>query len=255
MATTNNNNIVVGCINFTAMLLSIPIIASGIWLSSHPDNLCVNILQWPLIIIGVIVLVNSLAGVVAGFWRIGWLLIFYFVAMLAVIVLLGCLVGMVYWVTLKGSGHPEPSRTFLEYRLEDYSGELRRWVQKNRKWDGIRSCLRSSSMCAELNQNYRLAQDFFNAHITPLQSGCCKPPHRMRAHICEPNILDQSDKHGGRHGLSAVEQRPNAALLFLRFLQSRFAGKSVQGMEKSGYHSGDHSCRPHLRLSRRLLRL
>nr|GLL48684.1 protein TORNADO 2-like [Ipomoea trifida] len=176
MATTNNNNIVVGCINFTAMLLSIPIIASGIWLSSHPDNLCVNILQWPLIIIGVIVLVISLAGVVAGFWRIAGLLIFYFVAMLAVIVLLGCLVGIVYWVTLKGSGHSEPSRTFLEYRLEDYSGELRRWVQRNRKWDGIRSCLRSKSMCAELNQNYRLAQDFFNAHITPLQSGCCKPP-------------------------------------------------------------------------------
>ncbi|XP_019156220.1 PREDICTED: protein TORNADO 2-like [Ipomoea nil] len=174
MAVTNN--IMVGCINFTAMLLSIPIIGSGIWLSSQPDNLCVKILQWPLIIMGLVVLVLSLAGAVAGFWRIRWLLIFYLVAMLALIVLLACFVAMVYWVTLKGSGHPEPSRTFLEYRLDDYSGWLRRWVQSYRKWDGIRSCLRSSSMCGGLNQNYRLAQDFFNAHITPLQSGCCKPP-------------------------------------------------------------------------------
>lgn len=76
----------------------------------------------------------------------------------------------------------------------------------------------------------------------------------MRPHVCESDILDKSDKHGGGHGLSAVEQRPNAALLLLRFLQSWFAGKSVQGMEKSGYGSGDDSCRVDLRLSWRLLR-
>ncbi|KAF2309057.1 hypothetical protein GH714_000294 [Hevea brasiliensis] len=76
----------------------------------------------------------------------------------------------------RGSGHLEPSRAYLEYHVDDFSGWLRRRVQSSYKWDRIRSCLSATDMCSELNQSYRMAQDFFNARITPLQSGCCKPP-------------------------------------------------------------------------------
>lgn len=170
------SNNVIGAINFIALLLSIPIIGAGIWLASQQDNSCVKLLQYPVIILGVLTLVVAIVGLVGAFWRVPWLLIFYLVAMLALIVLLCCLVVFVYMVTDKGSGHVEPSRTYLEYRLEDYSGWLRRRVQRSYKWDRIKFCLSSSSFCAELNQTYSMAQDFFNAHLTPLQSGCCKPP-------------------------------------------------------------------------------
>ncbi|KAK4493398.1 hypothetical protein RD792_017702 [Penstemon davidsonii] len=173
MALSNN---VTGAISFIAMLLSIPVIGAGIWLATEPDNSCVKILQWPVIILGILILVVSLAGFIGGFWRIPSLLIFYLVAMLILIVLLGCLVVFVYMVTVNGSGRVVPSRVYLEYNLDDYSGWLQRRVKSSYKWDRIRSCLSSSSMCGELNQSYRMAQDFFNAHITPLQSGCCKPP-------------------------------------------------------------------------------
>ncbi|KAL6008362.1 Protein TORNADO 2 [Asimina triloba] len=173
MALSNN---VIGAINFVAMLLSIPVIGTGIWLNSEPDNSCVKILQWPVIILGILILVVALAGFVGAFWRIAWLLFFYLVAMLVLIVLLAALVVFVFMVTGRGSGHPVPSRSFLEYRLDDYSGWLRRRVHSSWKWDRIKNCIASSNMCAELNQSYRFAQDFFNAHITPLQSGCCKPP-------------------------------------------------------------------------------
>ncbi|XP_040989607.1 protein TORNADO 2-like [Juglans microcarpa x Juglans regia] len=173
MALSNN---VIGGINFIAMLLSIPIIGSGILLATEPDNSCVKILQWPVIILGILILVVALAGFVGGFWRVPWLLIFYLVAMLILIILLACLVVFIYMVTLRGSGHPAPSRSYLEYHLDDFSGWLRRRVQSPFKWDRIRNCLSSKTMCAELNQNYRMAQDFFNARISPLQSGCCKPP-------------------------------------------------------------------------------
>lgn len=166
MALSNN---VIGAINFVAMLLSIPVIGAGIWLATEQDNSCVKILQWPVIILGILILIVALAGFIGGFWRISWLLIFYLVAMLILIILLACLIVLIYMVTLKGSGHLAPSRAYLEYHLDDFSGWLRRRVQSPLKWDRIKRCLSSTQLCAELNQNYRMAQDFFNARITPLQ--------------------------------------------------------------------------------------
>lgn len=160
---------VIGAINFVVMLLSIPVIGAGIWLATEPDNSCVKILQWPVIILGILILIVALAGFVGGFWRISWLLLFYLIAMLILIILLGCLVVFVYMVTLRGSGHLAPSRAYLEYHLDDYSGWLRRRVRSSYKWDRIRNCLSSTSMCAELNQSYRMAQDFFNAHLSPIE--------------------------------------------------------------------------------------
>lgn len=166
MALSNN---IIGAINFGVMLLSIPVIGAGIWLTTEPDNSCVKLLQWPVIILGVLILVVALAGFIGGFWRIPRLLIFYLVAMLILIVLLACLVVFVYMVTSRGSGHAVPSRVYLEYNLDDYSGWLRRRVRSSYKWDRIRTCLSAKDTCAELNQSYRAAQDFFNARITPLQ--------------------------------------------------------------------------------------
>lgn len=165
------------------MLLSIPIIGAGIWLATEPDNSCVKILQWPVIILGVLILVVALSGFVGGFWRIPSLLIFYLIAMLVLIILLGCLVVFIYMVTIRGSGHLEPSRAYLEYHTSDFSGWLRRRVQSSYKWDRIRGCLSSSSMCAELNQSYRMAQDFFNAHLNPLQVLCYNPFHIFFSHL------------------------------------------------------------------------
>ncbi|XP_074329350.1 protein TORNADO 2 [Apium graveolens] len=170
------SNNVIGTINFVAMLLSVPVIGSGIWLAMEADNSCIKILQWPVIILGILILIVGLAGVIGGFWRIQPLVIFYFIGMIILIILLACLVVFIHMVTARGSGHTEPSRSYKEYHLDDFSGFLRRRVRGSYKWDRIRSCLSSTSMCAELNQSYRMAQDFFNAHITPLQSGCCKPP-------------------------------------------------------------------------------
>ncbi|XP_022159601.1 protein TORNADO 2 [Momordica charantia] len=170
------NKNIIGGINLVAMLLSVPIIGAGIWLATQPDNACLQILQWPLIIFGVAVLLVGVAGFIGAFCRITWLLLLYLVAMLVLILLLGSLVGFVYMVTLRGSGHLQPNRAYLEYHLDDFSAFLRRRVQSSFKWDLIRTCLSSSTMCAELNQSFRMAQDFFNAPITPMQSGCCKPP-------------------------------------------------------------------------------
>ncbi|KNA13719.1 hypothetical protein SOVF_113900 [Spinacia oleracea] len=173
MALSNN---VIGAINFLGILLAIPIIGTGIWLASDPETSCIRILQWPVIIIGALTLVVALAGFVGGFWRNAPLLIFYLIGMLVLIILLACLVVFVFMVTSRGSGHPAPSRGYLEYRLDGFSGFLRRRVHGPFKWALIKSCLSSTSVCPELNQTYTMAQDFFNAPLSPIQTGCCKPP-------------------------------------------------------------------------------
>ncbi|XP_057977060.1 protein TORNADO 2-like [Malania oleifera] len=170
------NNTAIGGINFLAVLLSAPIIFAGVELAGKPDNSCVKILQWPVIVLGVLILLAGLVGFVGAFWRVPWLLIVYFIAMLVLIVLLACLVAFIYMVTSRGSGHPVPSRVYLEYHLNDYSGWLRRRVRSQFKWERIKNCLISANLCAELNQTYLSAMDFFNAPIGPIQSGCCKPP-------------------------------------------------------------------------------
>lgn len=166
MALSNN---VIGIINFIAVLLSIPIIGAGIWLTTLQAESCVKILQWPVIILGILIFIVAMVGLVGAFWRIPMLLIFYLIAMIVLIVLLVSLVIFVYFVTLRGHGNIEPNRSYLEYHVNDFSIWLRRRVRSSHKWDGIKSCLSSSSICAELNQSYRLPQDFFNAHLSPLQ--------------------------------------------------------------------------------------
>lgn len=89
--------------------------------------------------------------------------------MLVLIILLVSLVVFVYMVTIRGHGNIEPNRAYLEYRLDDFSGYLRTRVRGSFKWDQIRSCLSQTNMCAELNQSFRMAQDFFNARLTPMQ--------------------------------------------------------------------------------------
>ncbi|XP_066365399.1 protein TORNADO 2-like [Miscanthus floridulus] len=111
----------VAAINVVPALLSIPVIAAGIWLSTQADNACVQILQWPVIALGVAVLAVGLAGFVAAFWRLPWLLLADLVTMFVVVVALACLAVFIFAVTMGSSGHRVPSREFLEYDLDDYS--------------------------------------------------------------------------------------------------------------------------------------
>ncbi|KAL6589655.1 hypothetical protein ACP70R_050278 [Stipagrostis hirtigluma subsp. patula] len=173
------NYMAVAAINFLAALLSIPVIAAGIWLSTQTDNACVQLLQWPVIALGVAILAVGLAGFVAAFWRLPWLLLAYLVAMLLLLVALVCLAVFVFAVTTGASGRPAPGRAFLEYDLGDYSGWLRDRLDAPGRWNRIKTCLADTPTCSDLNQTYATAQEFFAAAwLRPLQSGCCKPPTR-----------------------------------------------------------------------------
>ncbi|KAK6144466.1 hypothetical protein DH2020_021286 [Rehmannia glutinosa] len=179
MAGTSNH--LIGFLNFLTFLLSVPILGGGIWLSSRANTTdCMQFLQWPLIIIGVSIMVVSLAGFAGACYRNTFLMYLYLWAMFFVIAALVGFVIFAYSVTEKGSGRPVMNRVYLDYSIQDYSGWLAERVASQRYWSKIGSCIRESHVCRKMRRYVggvpETAEMFYLRKLTPIQSGCCKPP-------------------------------------------------------------------------------
>lgn len=147
------SNHLIGLLNFLTFLLSIPILAGGIWLSTQANSTeCLRFLQWPLIVIGVSIMVVSLAGFAGACYRNTFLMWLYLFVMFFVIVALIAFIVFAYAVTDKGAGRTVPSRTYLDYFLEDYSGWLKDRVADDGYWVKISSCIRDSKVCNKMGR-------------------------------------------------------------------------------------------------------
>ncbi|KAL7601449.1 tetraspanin-2 [Lactuca sativa] len=173
MAVSNN---IIATLNFIALLCSIPIITAGIWLASKPDNECIRWLRWPVIIIGVLFLFLALTGFIGAYWNKQGLLAFYLFCNAALIITGLILLILAFVVTRPSGAYSVPGREYKEYRLMGYSEWLRDHITDSDNWGNIRACLASSSICTKMTQDSYTAPQFFASNISPLQSGCCKPP-------------------------------------------------------------------------------
>ncbi|XP_061354968.1 tetraspanin-3-like [Gastrolobium bilobum] len=176
-----SSNHLIGLLNFLTFLLSVPILGGGIWLSSRANNTdCLKFLQWPLIIIGVSIMVISLAGFAGACYRNTFLMRLYLVVMFFIIAVLVGFIIFAYVVTDKGSGRAIQNRAYLDYYLQDYTGWLEERVASDSYWRDISSCIRDSKICSKLGRTIggvpETADMFYLRNLTPIQSGCCKPP-------------------------------------------------------------------------------
>lgn len=185
MGVSNN---ITAILNFIAFLASIPIIAAGIWLASKPDNECTHYFRWPVVILGFLILLVSLAGFVGAYWNKQGLLAFYLICMAILIALLLILLIFAFTVTRQDGSYSVPGRGYKEYRIDGFSQWLRDHVTSSDNWGEIRSCLAESNVCARLTQNYITSDQFFSANISPLQSGCCKPPTACGFNYVNPTL-------------------------------------------------------------------
>ncbi|KAM7522300.1 hypothetical protein LguiA_012202 [Lonicera macranthoides] len=175
------SNHLIGLLNFLTFLLSVPILGGGIWLSSRANNTdCLKFLQWPLIIIGVSIMVVSLAGFAGACYRNTFLMYLYLWAMFFIIAALIGFVIFAYVVTDKGSGRALLNRVYPDYYLEDYSGWLEERVAQGGNWAKVSSCIRDSRVCRRMgrliNGVPESADMFYQRSLSSIQSGCCKPP-------------------------------------------------------------------------------
>ncbi|RWR91324.1 tetraspanin-8-like protein [Cinnamomum micranthum f. kanehirae] len=170
------SNNLVGLLNFLTFLLSIPILGGGIWLSNRASTDCEKFLDRPIIALGVFLMLVSLAGLIGAWCRVSWLLWIYLFVMFILIVLVFCFTIFAFVVTNKGVGEVVSGRGYKEYRLGDYSNWLQKRVSSDKNWGKIRSCLQDSKICKSLEDKNLPQSDFFNSNLSPIQSGCCKPP-------------------------------------------------------------------------------
>ncbi|KAD2804891.1 hypothetical protein E3N88_38268 [Mikania micrantha] len=77
-------------------------------------------------------------------------------------------------VTGAGGGMAVSGRFYNEYHLQDYSPWLRKRVEDPKYWMTIRSCILGSKTCRDIVMWSPV--DYLTRDMSPLQSGCCKPP-------------------------------------------------------------------------------
>ncbi|KAJ8641164.1 hypothetical protein MRB53_017858 [Persea americana] len=146
------SNNLIGLLNFLTFLLSIPILAGGIWLSARSTTDRDKFLHRPIIAVGVFLMVVSLAGLAGACCRVSCLLWLYLLVMFLLIVLLFCFTIFAFVVTHKGVGEIVSGRGYKEYRLGDYSNWLQKRVNDSENWSKIKSCLADSNVCDKLER-------------------------------------------------------------------------------------------------------
>ncbi|GAB2246923.1 hypothetical protein Droror1_Dr00006805 [Drosera rotundifolia] len=185
------SNNLVGLLNLLTLILSIPILGGGIWLSHRAHTDCEKFLEKPIIAIGVILLLISLAGLIGSCCRVNFLLWVYLLVMFLLIVLLFCFTVFAFVVTNKGAGEALDGKGYKEYRLGDYSHWLQKRVTNAKNWDRIRSCLVDGKVCKSLeNETQTTVAEFYAKNLSPIQSGCCKPPTDCGFQYVSPTVWD-----------------------------------------------------------------
>lgn len=160
------SNTVIGFLNLFTLLASIPIIGAGLWMARNSTT-CESFLQTPLLVVGFVVLIISLAGFIGACFHVAWALWVYLVVMLFLIATLLGLTVFGFVVTSQGGGVEVPGRVYKEYRLQDYSPWLRNRIKDPDYWRTIRSCILGSKTCAKLASWTPL--DYLEKDMSPIQ--------------------------------------------------------------------------------------
>lgn len=169
------------------LMLAVPIVTMGMLMASKKSEYCITFIEKPLIAMGMLMGVVSIAGLCAAWRGMQWLYWVHMGALFLLVLLLFCFAIFSIEITSGGSGHsvaaeeegtyPYSPYGFKEYVLSDYPRWMRRKVQRKHEWHEVSLCLQRNDFCgALLPYNGSDPSLFFHSPLSPFQSGCCKPP-------------------------------------------------------------------------------
>ena len=170
MAIRMSNNVIVS-LNVVTLLLSVPVLAGGVWLRSRADGTgCDHFLSTPTVALGAALSAVALAGLAGACCRATWLIWLYLLATLALVAALLCFTAFAFAVTARGAGGDGGN-----------SAWLRRHVEGTRSWGRVRSCLANAGVCERLEKDGGKSKEAAAARLagrglSPVESGCCTPP-------------------------------------------------------------------------------
>ncbi|CAA0826881.1 Tetraspanin-8 [Striga hermonthica] len=170
MSRISNGMIV--CLNVITILVAFTAIGFALWFHVRSDTDCQRVLKTPLLAVGGALLTVSVAGLVGAWCGISFLLWLYLFVLFALILALVAFTAFAIVVTNQGVGRAISGKGFGDHRLGDYSGWLKRYVVNDKNWAEIRSCLVGVKLCER--------PEFYEHELSPIMSGCCKPPNDCR---------------------------------------------------------------------------
>lgn len=162
--------------NLMTLLLSIPILVMAAWLYNAKGSECYTFLQKPVIFVGIAIFVLSLVGCIGAIKSWSWLLWIYLFLMAILIMLLAAFTLFAFIVTAPGGGTTIGAYKYKEYNLGDYSVWLQDQINSTSGWRTLRSCMVDDQFCDHLSKDFLTVAEIQNASLTPLESGCCRPP-------------------------------------------------------------------------------
>ncbi|CAN1329563.1 TET8 [Linum perenne] len=206
------SNNLIGILNFITFLLSVPIIWAGVWLRNHGSSECERFLDTPIIVLGVFLLLVSIAGLVGACCKNSCLLWIYLVVVFLLIVLLFCFTIFAFIVTNRGAGKVLSNRGYKQYELGDYSNWLQKRVTSEKNWGKIRSCLIEGKVCSKFNQSYLddTVEQLYTERLSALQqSGCCKPSDECGYTFVNPTTWTKTATNSTNPDCSSWENQPD----------------------------------------------
>ncbi|KAH7292248.1 hypothetical protein KP509_29G059200 [Ceratopteris richardii] len=165
-------------INAAILLLSIPVLVMGIWLAVRHPSGCVSFLQWPLIVLGAVMMVVSLVGLVGAAKRRALLLWVYLCFMTVLILLLLAFIIFAFVVTRRaGDGHSVWAGSFKEYELHECSPWFRHRLSYAHTWRRIRACIVNDHVCSAMNDKYPTQSTMFQSKLSYIEAAASHPPY------------------------------------------------------------------------------
>ncbi|XP_022965413.1 tetraspanin-8-like [Cucurbita maxima] len=172
------SNVVIGILNGCTLIIGLAATIASLYLRIRGVSTdCQKVIENPLLILGLLLLVLSLLGLVGSLYRLNFMLYLYLTILFLLI--LGTLAFTIFaiLVTNKGVGRTVSGKGYSDYRLGDYSHWLQKYVVNEEHWNEIRSCLVDARICDSLRNNIpQVPGEFYKKNLSPIQSGCCKPP-------------------------------------------------------------------------------
>ncbi|KAJ9187336.1 hypothetical protein P3X46_002802 [Hevea brasiliensis] len=184
------SNTIIAMINFITLIFGLIAVCTGIYLFAHGGTThCQKLIQTPITIMGLFVMVVSFLGLMGSCYRDNSVLITYLVVIFFLIVGIIAFTIFVFFVTHEGAGNAVSGLGFKEYRLQDFSKFFQKHTFDYKNWDRFKSCLVDAHFCQSLILSAdHNESDFYKMKLSPLQSGCCKPPTSCKLEYKEPTV-------------------------------------------------------------------
>ncbi|KAJ9174111.1 hypothetical protein P3X46_017174 [Hevea brasiliensis] len=166
------SNIVLGIFNVIILIMGLAAIGTGFFFYLGSNSKCEKGVENQLMIMGAALFVVSLLGLIGSCYRINFLLILYLVVMFLLI--LGFMAFTIFAITVTN----ETSAKMLSHtKIMNFRTWIRDHFVNDKNWNQIRNCLIDARVCKTLGND--VEQDvarFYKKNLSPIQSGCCKPP-------------------------------------------------------------------------------